>query len=91
MMSAYDGAGDAGTPLAAKEIGPRVVGGRYRSAYRGLEYDVVDITRSSALCGGWSITVQYADRPCPVTHATAWHPDDEIVATPPQLRGLDPE
>ena len=49
MMASNDKVDDAGALLAAREIGPRVVGGRYRSAYRGLTYDVIEITRSPAL------------------------------------------
>ena len=40
------------------EIGPRALGGRYRSAYSGHEYDVLAVARDDSLSCGWSITVK---------------------------------
>lgn len=64
------------------EIGPRVVGGRYKSACTNREYEVLAITRSPELSCGWSITVQHEDRSWPTTHATAWNSADTIVQSP---------
>ncbi|MEY1677695.1 hypothetical protein AB4Z55_26335 [Gordonia sp. ABKF26] len=72
----------AATSLVEREIGPRVVGGRYKSAYREREYEVLAISRSPELLCGWNITVQHVDRPGPTTHATAWDAADEIVHHP---------
>lgn len=65
-----------------RAIGPRRVGGRYRSAYSGQEYEVLAITRASNAAGDWSITVQYDDRARPTTHATTWSPRDQVVWQP---------
>ena len=65
------------------EIGPRALGGRYRSANSGHEYDVLAVARDDSLSCGWSITVKFDDRPWPITHATPWQAGDEVVREAP--------
>lgn len=61
-------------------IGPRVVGGMYRSAYWRKNYTVtaIDIADDAA----WSMTVQWEDGRV-TTHCTAWHQKrDTVLYTP---------
>lgn len=68
----------------ARSIGPRRVGGRYRSAYRGRDYEVLAIHVGPDVIGGWAITVQFDDRPHPVTHGTDWSTHDQVISQPVQ-------
>jgi hypothetical protein len=62
----------------ARLIGPRVPGGRYRSAYWGQEYTVLAIW--STLGGGWpGYRIQWADGRT-VEHCTAWDRRDQVVS-----------
>ncbi|GAB3673669.1 hypothetical protein [Saccharopolyspora sp. NPDC049426] len=71
----------------AEEIGPRHVGGRYRSGYSRRAYTVEDISISApddVVGPRWSITVRW-DNGHVATHYTAWNPDrDEVLSPPPQ-------
>lgn len=56
------------------QIGPRVVGGRYRSGYGGTAYEVLAIERGPRRLGTWpvwDITVRYDDGR-QTTHCTSW-------------------
>lgn len=61
-------------------IGPRVVGGMYRSGYWRRNYTVtaIEITDGTA----WSMTVQWEDGDT-TTHCTAWdRKRDAVLCTP---------
>ncbi len=60
-------------------IGPRRVGGRYRSYYWDTEYEVLAIDRDPADTPLWSITVKFADRSGPTQHCTPWDSRDRVV------------
>lgn len=69
-----------------KALGPRRVGGRYRSSYWGTAYEVlaVNITREhGALC--WWVTERDIEGPDAGrirTHATSWDRRDKIIFQP---------
>ncbi|GAB7036035.1 hypothetical protein AB0G35_24150 [Streptomyces sp. NPDC021749] len=75
-----------GQIVFATEVGPRVIGGIYHSAYWDTVYRVVGIhygPDALAMIGwdaGWAITVQ--DAQGVRTHCTAWEKEDKIVALP---------
>ena len=58
---------------------PRVVGGRYRSAYWGTDYTVNAITFSR---NGFLESVTVTDKDGTRTHGTAWDTRDEILYDP---------
>jgi hypothetical protein len=68
----------------AEQIGPRKVGGRYRSGYDGGEYEVVGIDPGPRDTWPiWEITVRRTEgrRSVEVSHCTAWDPDrDEVLS-----------
>jgi hypothetical protein len=71
-------ADQASEELVDQQIGPREVGGRYRSGYWGDEYEVVAIDRNPATTWmAWSITVR--DVNGQRTHCTAWDPTRDRV------------
>lgn len=65
----------AGCQLA---IGPRKVGGSYRSGYWGENYTVLAIGLGADILGGWNMTCRWADGRT-TTHATAWEPRRDRV------------
>jgi hypothetical protein len=69
---------------AARQIGPRRVGGIYRSGGSGDVYQVLDIQPGPRPSWPiWQITVQYLDISEARTHCTAWNErHDQVVAEP---------
>lgn len=64
------------------EIGPRQVGGRYRSGYYGMRYEVLAVHRNVPVWG-WAMTVRWADGRT-TSHSTAWrNGQDEVISQPP--------
>lgn len=63
------------TTYQSKVIGPRVVGGRYRSAYWGTEYTVLAID-TSATTPTFTVQDDHGIR----THSTAWAKRDEVLS-----------
>lgn len=59
-----------------QQIGPQRVGGRYRSAYWGEEYEVLEINRNTDV--GWQMTVRWDDGRVTM-HCTAWEENDTVV------------
>jgi hypothetical protein len=68
----------------AANIGPRKVGGRYRSGYSGGEYTVLAIEPGPREGWPvWRITVLHDGWDYPVSHCTAWDPKrDRVLAEP---------
>lgn len=61
-------------------IGPRVVGGQYRSGYWQKNYTVTAIEITDDMT--WSMTVQWEDGRV-TSHCTAWNPKrDAVLYTP---------
>ena len=71
------------TAPATTEREPRVVSGRYRSYYWGVEYTVVAVSRTESGALEW-ITV--TDNDGTRTHATAWDGRDQILFDPRTAR-----
>lgn len=70
--------------LALEAVGPREVGGIYRCAYWGYEYEVLHIgfgSESRIGWSDWSITVRKADGGVR-THCTGWDARDRVVRRP---------
>ena len=71
----------------AKEIGPRVVGGIYRTPYGGYEYEVLHIgtgKESRIPWAQWSITVRVASDSVKSvrTHCTSWDDREAVISQP---------
>ncbi len=68
----------------AANIGPRKVGGRYRSGYDGGEYTVTAIDPGPREGWPvWQITVLHDGSDYPVSHCTAWDPQrDQVLSEP---------
>jgi hypothetical protein len=68
----------------AANIGPRQVGGRYKSGYVGGEYTVLAIDPGPRQGWPvWQITVHHDGWNHPVDHFTAWDPERDTVLAEP--------
>lgn len=66
----------------ARQIGPRKVGGRYRSRYSGKTYEVLAIEPGPRpTWPTWQITVRGEDGQIR-SHCTAWEERDQVIAEP---------
>ncbi|MGA5824097.1 hypothetical protein ACPC54_40405 [Kitasatospora sp. NPDC094028] len=68
----------------AQQIGPRRVGGRYRTRH-GYEYDVIAIDpgpRPRTQWPVWQITVIGVEDSIKRSHCTAWDEGDQVVQEP---------
>ncbi|WP_330335820.1 hypothetical protein OHS33_39495 (plasmid) [Streptomyces sp. NBC_00536] len=69
------------------QVGPRVVGGRYRLVAGGEEYEVIEIDRGPrATWPSWQITVRWATDGRETTHCTGWDDRRDSVASGPATR-----
>ncbi|MGE7437021.1 hypothetical protein [Kitasatospora sp. NPDC001175] len=67
----------------ARQIGPRAVGGFYRSAYSDVVYEVLAIESGPRpQWPTWKITVRTLGESTSRWHCTAWDERDQIVAEP---------
>ncbi|MFF1908256.1 hypothetical protein [Kitasatospora sp. NPDC058218] len=67
----------------ARQIGPRAVGGYYRSAHSDVVYEVLAV-EPGPLPGWpvWKITVRQLGESRSYWHCTAWDERDQVVAEP---------
>lgn len=75
-------------PWIEQAIGPRQVGGTYRSHHWGTDYEVIAIVRrTDHESTGWHITVRDLPNGPIRTHCTPWHDHDQVLTQPnPQER-----
>ncbi|MFJ5927614.1 hypothetical protein ACIQF6_33965 [Kitasatospora sp. NPDC092948] len=68
----------------ARQIGPRQVGGIYRSGYAGAVYEVLAIDPGPRIGAWpvWRITVRLLGATAAVQHCTAWEARDQVLAEP---------
>jgi hypothetical protein len=71
------------TTPGTTEREPRVVGGRYRSYYWGIEYTVLAVSRTES---GALESITVTDTDGTRTHATAWDGRDQILCDPRTTR-----
>ncbi|MFE4604319.1 hypothetical protein ACFRKE_26095 [Kitasatospora indigofera] len=77
----YDAAGYR--RWVARQIGPRAVGGFYRSAYSDVVYEVLAIEPGPRpQWPTWKITVRTLGESTSRWHCTAWDERDHVVAAP---------
>ncbi|MFF2630865.1 hypothetical protein ACFVUN_34520 [Kitasatospora griseola] len=67
----------------ARQIGPRRVGGIYRSGYSGAVYEVVAVDPGPRTeWPTWQITTRILGATTTVRHCTAWEGRDRVLAEP---------
>ncbi|MFB7672249.1 hypothetical protein ACFC26_12615 [Kitasatospora purpeofusca] len=77
----YDAAGYR--RWVARQIGPRAVGGFYRSAYSDVVYEVLAIESGPRpVWPTWKITVRTLGESTSRCHCAAWDERDQVVAAP---------